>query len=253
MKSRALSSFLAMAALTLAAAPAVADVSARYETEQRGSSLRMEMMLEIDSGGNMRVQMGAMPMYMLMLGSDMYMVARGPTGVYVVRIEDFATVAREFIDRMESVRDMPDGTADPEAEQQRLVALGQREVNGRTGTAYGAPAHGDTPEYVQFVISDDPSLAPIGAAFVRSLVNSTETASRMIPGFGNIRNGLAPEMELLNRGAPLTMASMSLTDVSLEEIDDSRFALPAEPLTIDQIRAQYETFEAAPTLPRREN
>ena len=252
MKNRWLFALVSLLACGLTAAPAAADISARYELQDSQPSFDMTMTLEIDAGGNERIQMTQQAGYMLVLNEVTYLVARGPTGVYVARLDDLVTVMGEAAKRM----GFADALANmPKSDQEKppvLASMGSKLINGRAGTAYGISDKRARPVFALFVISSDPKLAPLGAAFVKSFAQSSSYANKMFPGLGTLTQMFGPNIEVLGKGAPLSMLSMNLTDVSFAEIDDSRFTLPAKPLTIDEIRQQYENFPTPPTLPSRD-
>jgi hypothetical protein len=213
----------------------------------------MEMTLEIDSEGNLRTQVGEQANYLLELGGVSYLASRGPNGVYVVKMEDLAIILGEFSRRMGIDRGFESAIHATGEEWPNLVPLGQRVINGRSGTAYGVQPEGDNRPFDMLVISDDPTLTPLGAVFARSFETSKGMMSKMIPALGGMGGVFSSQMEALRKGAPLTILGLNLTDVSFDEIDDGRFALPSEPLTLDQIREQYRGFLAPPTLPARAN
>ena len=253
MKNCPLFALSVMLVTGMTATPAAADLSARYEAQEKNAPFNMAMTLEIDSNGNERVQVAEQPTYLLVLNNVTYMVSRGPAGVYVMRLDDMVTVIGEVSKRMgidKAFASMPKKVAEkPPA----IASMGPKVVNGRTGTGYGISENGARPVYAFVVISEDPKLAPLGAAFAKSFAQSSVYANKMFPGFGSMGGMFGSDAELFKKGAPLSIVSMNLTDVSFAEIDDSRFALPGQPLSIDQIRQQYQSFSAPPTLPAARN
>lgn len=233
------------------AAAAAADISARYEFEGGPASLNMAMTLEIDANGNERVQMSNQASYMLVLGDVTYLVSRGPTGIYVARMDDVVTVLGEKSKSMGLDKAFAAAPENPAEKPPVMASMGPKVVNGRTGTAYGISENGKRPVYALIVISDDPKLAPLGVAFAKSFSQSSTLANKMIPGLGSIATYFGEDAALLKKGAPLSLVSMNLSEVSFAHVDDNRFVLPSQPLSIGQIRQQFESFPEPPTLPAR--
>ncbi|MEQ1724558.1 MAG: hypothetical protein ABL882_01360 [Sphingopyxis sp.] len=225
--------------------PALADVAARYQPEGDMRAINISMSIEVDENGAARMQMGAMPVYTLVAGGNVLMVQRGPNGPYVANYADILQVMAEAFTRMTSMaHNMPEGNS------RALVPLGEVTIGSRQGIAYGyADADDSSPPTPFIVISRDPLLAPIGRAFAAS-TSTGEPLSSLGP-IGAMMQGTMAEMRrLFNDGAPLQIGPMILTDVSFDEIEDSRFQPPSEPISIDALRQMYQPFDEAPTLPR---
>lgn len=251
MKFKHIILYPAMLAAVGLTSPVHADISARYEQERESAAFKMEMTVEIDGDGNTRLQTGQQPMYMLVIDGVTYVITRTPTGAMVVRMDDFVLVAAEFMAAMDIDNEFARSAPTPEASPDKLVPMGERVVNGRTGTAYGIAQESDEAGHELFVLSSDPELAPLQKLFMWSMETSRQSLVKMVPGLGSA-NLFAPFSNILSKGAPLKLMGMKLTDVSFAEIEDERFVLPATPLTIDQLREQYRAFPAPPTLPARD-
>lgn len=249
MKNRWLFTLASSLAVGLTATPAIADISARYEFEHNEMSINMAMTIEIDSAGNERIQMANQAGYMLILNDVPYMIIRGPAGVYVMRMDDMVTVIGEAAKRNGLAKAFASIPPDTTEKPPTMASMGPKVVNGRTGTAYGISEKGARPVLAILVVSNDPKLAPLGAAFVKSFAQSSSLANKMIPGLGNMAEFFGPGGAILKTGTPLSILFMNLTDVSFTAIDKGRFALPSAPLSIEQIRQQYESFPEPPTLP----
>lgn len=243
-------SFIVVAALftfLTAAYPANADVAARYVIGREGANFRSEMTVEVDEHENVRVQMNNAPTYFLMIGEAAYVVSRGHDGPFVVDMNHYVTLAGELASRIGGA--MP---SDFPKSDQRLVGMGSREVGGRSGVAYGLATGANSNRRAQseiVVISDDPTLSPIGRAFARSL---RQSASNLVNASGigaQALGGLGTNLaESLGSGAPLRLFMMTLTETSTADIPEERFALPAEPLSLDAFRAMSAPFDPPPTL-----
>ena len=248
---RFISSTVIVLAISLAApAAAQSDISARYEMGDDApefGAVDMQMTFEVSTEGFVRVQMRGMPAYYLYRDETMYVVQRGVDGPTVHVVSELMNVQMEHAREMfgEDFGSGFDGSKKPEIS---YVAMGEETVNGRSGTAYAMQDdEGQPPLRMQFVISDDPELAPLGLAM-------REANSGLTRGVGGPFGRLGPTLDEMNsilaEGAPLKMSMMELTDVSLDDIPDERFELPAEPQTEAQIRAQMMPFDPAPNLPK---
>ncbi len=242
-----------LAALVFAGAgstPAHADIAARFETVDEDTPMKMEMTLEADENGNVRIQIPRLSFYYLLTDGDVFQVTASERGPTVIRIADLLTVQAEIVDEF-----FPKKEETLEVPKSNFARMGQETVGGRIGTGYGIVTEEDQePQYASLVISDNPQLAPIGEA----LADSKAAMAKSLVSLGSM--GTMLEMmdeeiiDILRQGAPLRMLSIELTDVSLDPIPPERLALPAEPLTLDQLRnlARPE-LEEPPTLPPHED
>lgn len=229
--------------------PALADVAGRYETTDKNAVLDIEMTVETDDAGDVRFQTNGTSGYYLLHDGELYSVQKGSDGYTVVRIADLLVVKQEAMERLGwKEPKLPDDLA---SHSLKFAPMGEETVRGREGTAYGMISKAnDHPVYASFVIGTDPKLAPLGRAMALADKSS-------IKGMGSMATMLssmsAEMMTLLQNGAPLRMLKEELTDVSFDPIPKSRFELPAEPLTIDELRKSLDnTVAPPPTLPPRE-
>ena len=230
------------------AAPAHADIAGRYETVDDDTFVDMEMTLEINDTGQMRMQMKGMPGYYLLRDDDMYIVSWQSGETSVVRLADMMTIANEAFERM----GVDNAFADKGDDEGFIYSeMGQQTVGGREGTAYGVVSEeGDEGVWASLVMSSDPRLAPIGQAMARA----QEAQIRNMGSMGAVLQNMSASMQdVLRRGAPLKIMTIELTDVSFDEIPDERFALPSEALTIDELREASRPAPPPPTLPLLED
>ena len=231
---------------SILAGPAQADIAARYETTGDDTVVKMEMTVEADEHGNVRTQMARLGSYFLLRDGELYQVSIGESGPFVVRVSDLMTVQAELAEEI-----LTDGAPEMEIPLQLFAEMETEVVGERVGTGYGLVSDEyPEPRYASVVISHDPELAQLGEALVKSNEAMTKTTS----AWGQMGTMLgvmnAQMLEILRKGAPLRMMQLELTDVSDEKIPPERFALPAEPLTIEEIRARVmPRVEAPPTLP----
>ncbi len=240
--------FASLLAAGVWATPAHADIAGRYETVDDDTHFQMEMTFEVDDVGNVRIQQGGSPSYYLLRDGEFYLVGRENGEPSVIRLSDAMVIAGETFDRM-GARDAFDEV--PEFEPFNFSEMGPQTVSGRTGMAYGIVSDGnDEPVWASLVIGDDPRLAPLGRAMA-------EAQASQVSGMGSLgtmlQNLSGNMQEVLNKGAPLRWMSIELTDVSFDEIPAERFALPSEPISLEELRAASEPAPPPPTLPPRED
>jgi hypothetical protein len=239
---------LAGLALATAGAPAWADVTGRYENTEEDPFIDMEMTIETDDHGNVRMQSAGQPNYYLLKDGVVYAVSRGSTGPSVVRVADLLTVQAETLTRMGVSDRFTDRVGD--APRMEFVAIGPATVGGWTGTAYGFKSRSsDSTTRPTLVLSHDPRIAPLGRAMVAMQANMAAGMGRLSPIFTQLGRDYEA---LMANGTPVRMMEIELTDVSFEAVDPERFALPTLPMSIDELRAQSSPFPAPPTLPPRD-
>lgn len=250
MKRICLGAIAAAAAMLSAPVAAQTDISARYEMSEDAPSpprgLDMEITFEVSTEGHVRMQAQQMPMYFLYRDDTFYIVRRAEDGPVVVVASEYLNVQLEFAREMFGEDFGPD-LEDLDMPSIDYVAIGEETVNGRTGTAYTMQDDDGEPlERVMLVLSNDPQLAPLG----RAIQGASAGMSRGLGGpFAGLGSTLNEMNAIFSEGAPLRMMVLELTDVSFDDIPDERFELPAEPLTIEQMRAGFLPFDPPPTLP----
>lgn len=235
--------------LALLAGPALADVTGRFETVDEDALIDMEMTIEADDVGNVRMQMAGSSGYYLLLDGELFIVQRDADGSLVMRLSDAMTISLETADRM-GASDLFKSAKD-ELPDWDLAPMGDVTVGNRQGVAYGVrPNPGEEPVHELMVISSDPQLAPLGQAIMRAQEASLNGMGQFRAILAQVSGELSAAIE---KGAPLRMMQIELTDVSFDTIPAGRFELPAEPLTIEQLREQSLPYPSPPTLPPRED
>lgn len=238
---------LALTSIGLSSQVAFADVAGRYENTDKNAVLDLEMTIEADDAGDVRVQMAKTGTYYLFRDATLYLVTMNGEDTTVMKVSDVFAVQQEALAQMRmKMPPMP-----PSPPEVRFAPMEEVTVAGRKGTAFGmVSAEHEKPVYGSIVISADPKFGALGRAIAR--VNTSQ-----IKGMGSMGQMLqmmnTEMLALLQRGAPLRMLSIELTDVSFDNIPAGRFALPTEPLSINEIRAQLikPTVPPPPTLPPR--
>lgn len=224
-------------AACFAAAPAAADVTARYASSfGRGPA----MTIQVNDRGDSRISTGNQ-MAVVTIGGESYLLEADLSGIYAVRVEDAMAAMREMFSAMSGEAGFP--TPPPPSPDEALepVEQGRETVAGRVGTVWSLRPHGATaapgPNGFDFVISSDPDLAPVGRAFARQYGGMSEGMAAMLgPGRGGPGSLFAASRAILERGTMIRMGRMFRLDaVETGPVPASAFALPAAPLT----RAQY--------------
>lgn len=210
---------IATAAALGAASPAWADVTAQYGSEDEGGSL----VIEVADNGDLRIGHGR-DGYLLVVAGKAYSVDAGPGGPLVTAAEVLAYYTRRSIEAGDIIFLASDEEDRPTFV--RFVPQGPIELAGFRGIEY-TPERGT---HAPVGVADDPRLAPLGQAYLRysQVTDEISADPRAVP------DNLA---ELLATKGPLRFAGMDLRSVSFEPIDPARFALPAEPLLLEQVLA----------------
>lgn len=215
---------LAFAAVFFAAAPAFADVSARY----RGPDGRA-MLIEANDRGEGRIGPEGGSGYGLFTGEGAFVVWEEEGTVRVARYADLKAAADARIaaflgeDALPAPEPVEDGPP-------LLTAAGTETVGGRTGTAW-REAGG---EGAALVLSDDAALRPIGAVLARAVLETPTFESMLL---GRPSRFTAELAALLRGAAPLRFADATLDRVGFEAIAPDRFVLPAAPMPVAELEA----------------
>lgn len=206
-----------MALVALAAAdPALADVTARFR-----QSAGAPIVIQVNDRGDSRMTVTD-GVYVTSNGVN-HMILTFPNGTIVVRQEDFLGLMAE----LSGVLAPPVTASGPRIE---ISERGRETVGGRSGTVFrvGPPGSADS---LEFVISTDPDLAPVGRVFQAQFLPML-TTQRGTPA------GLAEAMtDLLSRGALLRFGTLfRLEAVDNAPVPESAFALPGTPISRDALR-----------------
>ena len=221
---------LAFLVLLVAASPASAGTRAVYSSLKDRSLIQ----IEVADNGDMRVGVPGSKTYMLLIGGEPYLIWNWPTGTEVMRRSDFMAVYDE-LNPQPAQAALLERHLSADAAHIRIEPQGAAQSNGRKGTAYLVGAGKDGPN-MRIVISDDPTLAPVG----RGLTELLETLYGMMrPRLGAKAAAIPVTRQLLARflalGALIDSPFFRLETVEAVTIDPQRLALPARPLSRDEI------------------
>lgn len=224
------------ALLLLVATPAWAQLTAIYSDDNAGTQIK----IEVSPSGDIRVSGDGAEGGMMVLGGEVFLLNEGPNGPEVMRASDFATATAEQFARLPQ----PDDSLTMPA--MTFEKRGEVEINGRRGTAYYLIIPGLDSSGPSLVISSDPALAPLGIAMSRQF----EAAMGVLPVTANELYPFKAMLAILKTGAPLAYAGQSLVSVDDAPIPAERFVLPAQPLTLEQVRTRvsqnFAPFTDAP-------
>lgn len=222
-----LTSYALASILAAFGSPALADMTANYV----GPNKALTMKIEIATNGDIRGTTSNPNSYFITRAGHGYMVQASFKGPAVMRMEDISTVMAEQMKRL--MPNMPPGAAD-QVPSFDLTKGDIVSIRGRKGTAYymgKAVTHSPTEQPV-IVISNDPALTPLAIAMQRQFAMSIEAMGHM---FGN-SSPFAQMQAVLKSGAPLVFTGMELDSVNTDSIPQTEFALPADPLSLDEVR-----------------
>jgi hypothetical protein len=231
------------AALLCAVASNVAhaDTTAVYKSGPKGFELSMTV--ELSDDGDARYQTSMGNTYGVIRNGVDYFVEMRSNGPVVDRVSDMMTVQREVW--LKLTGDLPQSSKSDSTlltQLMKLVPLGKTTIRGREGRAYTDAARAARKNMQPLVvISDDPDLQPLGR-FMASQFSESLVQMSGLPGTPSF----ASMAEVLKTGAPLRFAGMELVSVNHKPIDPKRFELPAEPETLEQIRARTKSLALPP-------
>lgn len=212
-----------------AAAPALADTTAVYKT-----ATGAEMTVEIASNGNARATMNADGAYSLTVDGQDYFVLFTARGAVVDRVSDVGAVMADYMQKLMADKKVPPMRDAPSLDFD-FVQGGQMTINGRAGIVWSMKVGDALSTNAALVMSADPDLADLGRFFARGFELSTAMLGRAMGG-PNPMGGMA---KVLHTGAPLRFSGMDLTSVTHTAIAADRFALPAQPETLEQVRTRF--------------
>jgi hypothetical protein len=181
--------------------------------------------IEVSATGDARLQFSNQPFFLLIKAAEAYILYTLPQGARVTRISDLERIFAEM---------RPSMCLEMSAiESYGLVEGGRTSIAGFGGRAYMLQTSSGLSQRPALVISDDRSLLALVPPLTRQLDFSITTMR--LTGNAVPRN-LLRIRELLGQGAALLFGGFALQQVRSAPIDSNRFSLPAEPLTLDELR-----------------
>jgi hypothetical protein len=205
-------------------APAMADIQATYV---RGDREQETITIEFAEDGALRIseRRGDYPSYLLFVEGQSYSVEPGPGGPNVVTVEAAAELARRSREGAIFFGETSTGT-DEEVSIQ-YVSVGSAKIAGYDGVRYNFPG-AFNPEVTQIVLSENPDIRSLGAAFL--------TYSQAIHRISGREDDVSSNLyQLISEHGVLSIWGYELKSISFEEIDRSRFAIPAAPLALAEL------------------
>ena len=245
--------------LILIAAPAQADITARYAMGPPGGGMPA-MVVEVNDRGDARIMSGNQAA-MLTLDNVPYLIQGDLHGIYVARWDDLAALLAA---RFQAMMPHPSPGTRPAAlppppPATEFFAQGNETIAGRTGTRWvlrPTERHAGRvqPEGgLDFVVSNDPELAPLGRVFLHSFETSMGGMRTMLGAEGGrVAVFGRPMLEMFARGAVLRMGNMlRLESVDTHPIPASEFVLPSAPLSRAELEARlgWQPVPATPAAP----
>jgi hypothetical protein len=224
--------FLILALILIGcASPARADVTAHYRHIDGSGTVRVE----VAGNGDARFEMSGQPWRLIHRDGVSFVIYFLPGGPMVVRMDDLRQLAAERAGKTPVLA----------IARMRLVPRGEIRIGRYSGRAY----HLDTDDGIsprpQIVISRDPALAPIGSAWLRQIDFSIAMLrARSAP----VPETVTRVREVLATGSPVYYGGQQLQRVDAVAIPADRFRLPAEPLTLDQLRNGAAQAFLGPTV-----
>jgi hypothetical protein len=226
-------------AVALCAAPAQADVTGHYaydnEYRELGPPAMLSMTVEVSDSGNFRLQLPGVPYYILSSAGRHYLVKSDERSVQVMRAEDVDAVLVEQLSDPANGELM--GQLDDLERRFSWKEIGPTTLDGWDGVSFGISIDGGpVSERSMLAVSSDPRIQPLARPFL-------EVQSKGYRTFNRILTLLPPGSKpVFEQGGPLQIIALTLTDTDFAPIDPSRFSLPREPMSLDEIRSSGALF-----------
>ena len=217
------------------ASPAHADLTARYASSHPGGPT---LSVAVADDGRVRVEAGGRDEVVMITrhGVD-YLVARDREGTVVGRPEDFLVIMRERL--ANEVERPPASFHLLDSISYVIVERGTETVAGRQGAVYAVTmAAGDNRRaLLDFVVTTDPELAPVGREISKLIELATGPVLAVTRGWALVER----IRELAARGTPLRVGtSFRLEEVSMAPLPESAFELPGPVLDRAALAARIE-------------
>ena len=221
----------------LITAPAYGGTRATYVRPDGGSTI-----IEVADNGDARIGPSDGAEYGLLVSNRFYMVEAGQNGPTVIRMEDTAAAMGLMLPRgfNELLKPANPGSVT----MTELEADGTATIEGRTGRRFRMK-HSDDSD--RLVVSDDPSLRPIGAA-MEGIAGASLLSMEAFFGSEAASDMLSHVRDMFSRGTPLlTFEGWTLTTVETAEIGQNRVRLPGKPLSLEAVAEHIRKRRQSPT------
>ncbi|HYJ52114.1 MAG TPA: hypothetical protein VEW04_02995 [Allosphingosinicella sp.] len=211
-------------AFCLGAAPAAADITARYRQAVEGQG---DLMVQVSSRGESRMTV-AEATYITRDGVT-YMALTDGTGSFVVRQQDFLALMADLL--------RATGEPAPPANAARVTIseAGAESVGGRPGRLFRIGNPAIPSDMFEVVISDDAGLAPLRGVMLAHLAPFFDTMGRSSPGLAEALR------DLLGRGALLRLGPLfQLESIDTAPVPSSAFELASPPISHETLAERLQ-------------
>lgn len=212
--------FLAALLFLVLAAPAQADITARFRQADDQA-----MVVEANENGESRMTVSH-AVYVT-TGGVTHMILTDPQGTFVVRQQDFMALMAELL------RAAGQAEAPAVGEGVTIAEAGSETLAGRVGTVFRLSRPQHPTDSLELVISADPELAPLGRALAGHIAPFFTTMGGAMPGVA------AAASELMARGTLIRLGDLwRLDSVETAPVPPSAFALPSAPISAEALAAR---------------
>ena len=201
----------------MVAGPALADVTARF-SQPDGQPI----VIQVNDRGDSR--MAVTDGVYVSRDGETHMILTMGEATFVVRQEDFLVLITEFT----ALR----GSARPAGGRIAISEHGRETVGGRSGTIFRVSEAGSR-EFLEFVISADSDLTPVGRVFRAQFLPFFAAQSATPPAYTEAMS------DLLSRGTMIRFGELfRLEAVESAPAPPSAFNLPSAPISREALRAR---------------
>lgn len=206
-----------------AARPAVAGLIANYRNADDGSTLKVEV-----SEQGSRLEYSNQPFRLILRNTEAYIVYKTSPEV-VLRVSDAEKVFEEFRPNVKIESSVIDRV--------KLVERGTATIAGYTGRAYHIQTSDGVSSRPALVVSNDAKLKGVGEPLARQFdfsITTVRLSGRPVPP------NILLLRQFIGNGTALAFAGYRLESVTSGDVDAKRLELPAEPVSIEQLRQNAE-------------
>jgi len=218
----------------LSSLPAQADVTGRYAfsntDRETGPPVELSMTVEVSDTGNFRLHLPGVPFYVLSMAGQIYLVSSAGSETQVMRAEDVNIALLEYT--------RAQGTGDLTLLEDLESRFSWKEVGPTTQAGWDGVSFaltfddGPATQAPMLAVSDDPRIRPLAKPFIEVQTSFGRLLTIVPPG----------SKAIFERGAPLQIMFLKLVETNFAPIDESRFAIPVKPMTLDELRSSRALF-----------